>query len=84
MRFLKNTLTSLIVLSIFFTQIVWDFSMTISHQIIWINGFSKSVNTMIDSLLRNLEIPENDLPYYQYGIVSLLELISVQFPMSFS
>ena len=34
---------------------------------------------MIDSLLRKLEIPENDLPYYQYGIVSLLELISVQF-----
>ena len=34
---------------------------------------------MIDSLLRKLEIPENDLPYYQYGVVSLLELISVQF-----
>ena len=34
---------------------------------------------MIDSLLRKLEIPENDLPYYRYGIVSLLELISVQF-----
>lgn len=34
---------------------------------------------MIDSLLRKFEIPENDLPYYQYGVVSLLELISVQF-----
>lgn len=34
---------------------------------------------MIDSLLHKLEIPENDLPYYQYGVVSLLELISVQF-----
>ena len=33
---------------------------------------------MIDAFLRKLDVPENDLPYYHYGLVTVLETASVQ------
>ena len=39
---------------------------------------SINVNAMIDTLLRKMDVSENDLPYYHYGLVTVLETASVQ------
>lgn len=54
------------------------FFTTTFRQTIWSSGFPINVNAMIDTLLRKMDVSENDLPYYHYGLVTVLETASVQ------
>lgn len=54
------------------------FFTTTFRQTIWSSGFPINVNAMIDTLLRKMDVSENDLLYYHYGLVTVLETASVQ------